>query len=114
MFSPRFLLLAVVTTFGLLLTSSAEACAADGKVAGVIVLNGTPLADGTIALYADDQFVGAKLKAGGRFTINRVPTGRYKVAITGKGVPAKYGSDERTPLTVEVQEGENTFDFDLR
>jgi hypothetical protein len=60
----------------------------------------------------DDPFVGAKVKDG-KYTVNRVPVGRYKVTFEGEGVPSKYASEDTSGLRVEVREGANTFDFRL-
>ena len=112
MFPMRFVLV-VVATFSLLLVSASAAIAADGKVNGLIVLGGKPI-PGKITFHLDDQFVGAKVKEDGKFKVNRVLVGKYKVTIEGKGVPAKFTSEDVSPLTVEVKEGDNTFDFDLQ
>ena len=69
---------------------------------------------GKITFHLDDQFVGAKANEDGKFKVNRVLVGKYKVTIEGKGVPAKFASEDVSPLTVEVKVGANTFDFDLQ
>ena len=113
MYPKRFLLAVVVATCGLLLASAPAAMADDAKVNGSITVGGAPLAAGKVTFHLDDQFVGSKVKDG-KYTVNRVPVGKYKVTIEGKGVPAKFTSDDITPLRVEVKEGTNTFDFDLK
>ena len=84
------------------------------SVSGRITLDGKPLAGGTIILYEarGDQFVGTKIKEDGRFEIDRVLVGKHKVAIESKGVPERYGS--KSALEVEVIEGANQLDFELR
>jgi hypothetical protein len=56
--------------------------------------------------------VGAKIKDG-KYSIDRVPPGRYVVVIQGMAVPDKFGSEDMSPLTAEVGEDGATFDFDL-
>lgn len=101
----------------------AAAIAADGTIAaedastttvdGTVVLDGKPLIGRVLFHLKDGQFVGAKLDKEGRFKIDRVPPGEWAVTIEGKGVPAKYTSDEATSLRAQVIEGGNTFDFEL-
>ena len=83
------------------------------SVTGKITLDGKPIADGKIFFYVgDDQFVGAKTQKDGTFKIDRIPAGTHKVAIEGKGVPARYGS--QSVLVVSVADGANQHDFELR
>ncbi len=116
MFTSRHSL--VVAVFALLafLIVGPHAAAGDktSSVTGKITLDGKPLPGGTIIFYpaGDDQFVGTKIKEDGSFKLDRVPVGKHKVAIESKGVPARYGS--KSALVVEVKEGANQFDFDLR
>ena len=97
---------------GLLLTPAPAATADDGKVEGRITVRGKPLA-GRVTFHLDDQFVGSKVNEVGKYKVNCVLVGRYKVTIEGKGVPAQFTFEDKTPLTVEVKEGGNTFDFAL-
>jgi len=108
----RLALAAVVATCGFLMASVPAALAADGKVEGRITLQGKPVT-GKVAFHLDDQFVGSKVNDAGNYKVNRVMVGTYKVTIEGKGIPAKFTSENVTPLTVEVKEGGNAFDFDL-
>jgi hypothetical protein len=92
---------------------AAPARAADAQVMGTVTLNGKPIAEGKVTFHlANDQFVGSKIKDG-RYLIERVPVGTRKVTIEGKGVPAKYGSEETSSLTAEVKKGAE-INFDLR
>lgn len=113
MYPVRSVLVAVVATCGLLIAAAPAALADDAKVNGRITLHGKP-ATAKVAFYLDDQFVGSKVNDEGKYKINRVMVGKYKVTIEGKGIPAKFTSEDVTPLTVEVKEGSNTFDFDLK
>jgi hypothetical protein len=98
--------------FVLALLASA-AVAGDARVSGVVTLDGKPIEAGKIIFHlADGEFVGAQVKADGKYTVSRVPAGAWKVSIEGKGVAAKYNS--ATELKVEVKEGPATIDFDLR
>ena len=76
-------------------------------------MRGKPII-GKITFHWDDQFVGAKVKEDGKFKVNRVMIGKYKVTIEGKDVPANFASEEDSSLTVEVKEGDNSFNFDLQ
>lgn len=94
-------------------TNAAVDAAELGAIAGAVTLEGKPLASGKIAFHgADGQFVGCKIKDG-KFKISYVGAGNMLVTIEGKGVPAKYGSEDSTFLMVEVREGDNTFEFSL-
>ena len=109
----RLVLLVMAAGCGLGLTTN-PACAADGKVAGAVAIDGKPLAAGKVIFHlANGQFVGSKVKDG-KYAIDRVPVGTQKVTFEGDGVPAKYSLDDKSPLTAEVKEGDGTFDFDLK
>jgi hypothetical protein len=109
---PRsWLVLAACLT---LLFSPPLATAGDGKVTGTITVNGKPLAAGKVIFHLDDgEFVGAKVKDGA-YKIGRVPEGTRKITIEGKGVPAKYASEDTSGLTSEVMVGDQTFDISLK
>jgi hypothetical protein len=86
------------------------------SVTGKVTLDGKPLAGGTIIFHAadDDQFVGTKIKEDGTYKVVRVPAGKYRVAIKSKGVPARYGSEDTSALTVEFAAGVHEHNFELR
>jgi hypothetical protein len=102
----------------MVLLSGARVSAADeelGTVEGTVTLNGKPLTDTTITFHLmDDQFVGAKVKDG-KYRVDRVPAGTVKVSIQSKkiAIPAKYASEETTPLSVEIKKGKGMVNFDL-
>jgi hypothetical protein len=99
---------------GLLSASAPCARAADAKATGKITVGGKPLAAGKVTFHLDNgQFVGAKVKDG-EYTVDRVPTGKLKVTVEGKGVPRAFASEDTSTLTVEVTEGAVTFDFILK
>lgn len=109
----RILLIGAFAIFGLISAASPAAGSEIGEAKGVVTLDGKPLADGKITLYRDNgQFVGAKIKDG-KFAIDFVPAGAFKVTLEGKDVPAKYGLEDASGLTVMVTAGKNVFDFNL-
>jgi hypothetical protein len=61
---------------------------------------------------ADGPIVGAQVTAG-KFSLQTVPIGKFSVTVDGNGVPAKYAA-QNCGLKVEVTEGANTLDFELR
>ena len=84
-----------------------------GAVEGKVVFKGKPLADGKIIFHLDNgQFVGCKIK-NGEYRIDQMPTGTRKVSVEAKGLPAKYSSEETTPLIVEIPGGKQNVDFEL-
>ena len=104
-----------VIAFGGLLTTMVPAVAtADGLVTGTITVDGKPLEKGKIAFHQrDGQFVGSIVK-NGRYSIPRVPVGELTVTIEGKGVPAKYGSEDQTWFRVRIVEDvPNQIDVEL-
>jgi len=66
-----------------------------------------------VTFHFGDEFVGAKIKDDGKYTVNRIAPGTYKVTIEGKHVPEKFTSDDRTPLVAEIKAGKNEIDFSL-
>jgi hypothetical protein len=98
----------------LLAARHAAADEATPAIGGFVTLDGKPFEAGKIIFYLDDdQFVGARIKTG-VYKVSRVPAGTWRVAIEAEGIPAKYSSEEATPLRVEVKAGTNHFDLDLR
>ena len=114
MFTARALLIALFLGCGTLATAAPPEAPAIAKVTGLATMRGKPVSKARFLLHhPDGQFVGAKINEEGRFTIGRVPVGAYKVTIEGPDIPAKYSSDEKSGLVVEVREGENAFEFNL-
>lgn len=114
MYTRRSVLIAMFTVGSLLVPAAAAVAGIDRSATGVIKVEGKLLETGKIAFYRDDgQFVGSKVKDG-KYTIDRIPAGTLRVTIEGEGVPNQYATEETTPLVVQLQEGENTFDFDLK
>jgi hypothetical protein len=119
MFTSRHSLVVAVFTLLAFLTAGPHVTAGDKttSVTGKITfLDGTPLAGGTIILYAagDDQFVGTKIKADGTYKIVRVPVGKHMVAIKSKGVPARYGSEDTSAIVLDVIGTETRGQYDIK
>ncbi len=107
-----------------------------GRVAGRITLEGQPVTEGMVYLTAPERGIGASAPLGedGRYAIpDPVEVGDYVVSIgIAPGpdprpedgppqasappidIPQKYRSERTTDLTVTVQKGSNTADFDLQ
>lgn len=104
----------LITSF--VLTGASTAAAVEiGGSRGAVTLDGQPLTSGKITLYRDDgQFFGSKIKQG-KYAIDCVPAGQFRVTIEGKGVPAKYGIEDASSITVTVATTTNlnVFDFAL-
>lgn len=86
--------------------------------AGVVTLDGQPLAKGSVTL------VGLDMKAprvfvldvkDGKYTAKKpVPVGRYAVSISGVKVPVKYHQPGTSGITLTVTDKVNSFDLALR
>jgi mannose-6-phosphate isomerase-like protein (cupin superfamily) len=100
------------------------------KVAGLVTLNGQPLAGAAVRLVGEKGRTATGVTdENGRYKIKTdeendgVAPGRYRVVITAptpkqtaqpKGtLPAKYASPDVSGLMVEVVEGSNVFDLEL-
>ena len=115
MFTPRSVLLALLAAWGLLLLSATPTFAADGKVVGRVTFKGKPLAGARVIFHLGKaQFVGSKTDKDGSYAVDRVPAGAYKVTIEGTDIPARYSSEDKSSLKVEIREGANDLHFDLR
>ncbi|HEV3440747.1 MAG TPA: carboxypeptidase-like regulatory domain-containing protein [Gemmata sp.] len=97
-----------------LLAAPSHALAADGKLSGNVTLNGKLLVEGKITFHmANGQFVGSTIKDG-KYLIDRVPVGSFKVTVEGEGVPVAFASAKTTSLAVEVTEGPTNLDFNIK
>ncbi|HMF12529.1 MAG TPA: hypothetical protein VKE94_09495 [Gemmataceae bacterium] len=102
-----------------------EKAAASAEVKGRVTFNGKPVAGGTITLVPAKENgvkpIAADVKEDGTYILEKVPPGEYKVKIApsagqekAKGAaPAKYRSDETSPLKVTVSKGRNAYDVEL-
>src|SRR5262249_26158550 len=100
----RFSMALALISLAVALIANHPAGADEGSstVKGTVTLDGKPLGSGRIFFHLkNDQFVGAKIKDG-RYSVERVPAGTWRITVEGDGVPAKYSSDEKSPLQVEV------------
>lgn len=108
-----------------------------GSVAGLVIVDGQPLINGTITFIPAAE--GSKLLTmaasikDGKYNVEKVPMGSYKVSIssphvvgkkkvydkadspsadlTVESLPARY--NEKTLLSATVKEGANKLDFEL-
>ena len=115
MFATRSAWFAVLALCCLLTSAAPSVANANGGVNGSITLDGKPLAAGKIAFHRENgQFVGSKVKDG-KFAIDRVPAGTFRVTLEGKGIPRAYTSEDTSALVVQVvEDNPNRFDFDLK
>jgi hypothetical protein len=109
----KIFIAAAVAISGLLLAAAPAAKDIDAKVTGTITFNGKPLSAVKVTFHFGDEFVGAKIKDDGRYTVSRIASGTYKVTVEGKHVPLKFTSDDKTPLVAEIKAGKNEIDFAL-
>jgi hypothetical protein len=111
----KIFIAAAVAISGLLLAAATATAAkdTDAKVTGTITFNGKPLSSAKVTFHFGDEFVGAKIKDDGRYTVSRISSGTYKVTVEGKHVPLKFTSDDKTPLVAEIKAGKNEMDFAL-
>ena len=102
-----------------------------GSLSGNVTYNGQPVTAGVVTLVNDQAGMGAsgELDASGRYRIESVRTGQYKVAIHRQppppesgpevfrswklNIPEKYQDLESSGLSATVSEGKNTADFSL-
>ncbi len=83
-------------------------------VSGIVTLRGKPLERARIIFHLDnDQFVGAKIRDG-KYRVERVPPGRWKVTVEAEGLPARYASEEQSALMVEIPKDEPRQTVDLQ
>jgi hypothetical protein len=106
----RVLLIAVVV----LLFLSNLAQAEDASIKGVVAYKGMPF-EGKITFHAENkQFVGSPIAEDGKYAIDLLRPGKYKVTFEGKGISPKYKDADTTPIVIEVKAGKNADgDFSL-
>jgi hypothetical protein len=98
-----------------LLFSTSFARAGDGKISGTVTFKGKSVEAAKVVFHLENgEFVGAKIKEDGTYSLSRVPAGAWKITIEGKDVPAKYASEETSGLTFTVKEGSSKLDIELR
>jgi hemoglobin len=104
---------------------TSEGKKAEATVVGHVTYRGQPL-PGTITLTAKDGTVASgAIDEDGAFKVEAVKPGSYKVTVKGSGdkdkdvrvpakIPANYSDPRKTDLTVDVKEGKQTADFELK
>ena len=105
-----------------------------GIVAGNVTFRGKPVASGVVSFENKSEGVGATAKiADGKFTVEGpISAGHYQVTVLPPqiepplpgapppvikdpaDIPAKYRSTVTSDLAVDIHEGENKVDFDLK
>jgi hypothetical protein len=94
---------------------AASGLAADAKVSGKVNLNGKPLVEGEVIFHPEKgKAVSAKLAKDGTYSVARIPAGRYKICVKGKGVPDKFSEPAKTPLVAELKDGASKLDIELK
>jgi len=92
--------------------------AKDGEVKGKLTLDGKPVAKATVQFNSDKgDTVSGKTGDDGTYTATKVKPGSYKISIKGEDaakLPEKFGDAKTSGLTVEVKEGSNTHDINLK
>jgi hemoglobin len=84
-----------------------------GSVAGRVTLNGKPLAKGTVTLVdKDGKKLTAAVAADGTYSVDNVPPGEYKMAVSGG--PAKFADAATSGLTLMVTKDKQTHDIELK
>lgn len=92
------------------------------KMSGTVTLDGQPVSAGKVTLHAiGGNYTAESAIENGRFTLEVLRPGDYAVTVSEvptaggeAGVPAaKLGDPATTPLTVEIQKGENRIDLEL-
>lgn len=97
-----------------------------GSIKGHLTWNAKPVGMATITLQNPTLGRGASVEIdpSGSFFFKKIETGFYEVSITptmtgqpesgGFPLPAKYRTGDKSELTFEVKEGENTLNLDLK
>ena len=137
MASFKALRLLAVGTVVILLTMAGCGGADWGYLEGTVLLNGQPAGPGTISLEPmEGDRAGAIASFGedGKFAVRSAgrkegaPTGEYRVLIYGgenfgeeqrgprteSKIPARYSNPSTSELTVTIERGSQTVNFDLK
>lgn len=89
------------------------------QLSGIVSFQGVPIKNGVILITPNNPSESAAstpIVNGAYIMKSHVVPGRYSVCIKDyrAGFPARYGLPNASGLTVDVREGMNTMDFDLR
>ena len=89
-----------------------------GTVKGMVTLDGQPLAAAEVTVVTLDlprpRVFTAKVADGAYAFADALPTGKYVLIVTGKGVPEKFGTTLTSGLRVEVAGGPSELNLDLK
>jgi len=94
--------------------------AKDSTVSGKVTVKGQPLAAGTVTFVLQggkDEKIATSVVKDGTFAVKGLAPGKYSIAVIGKpaaSVPAKFGSEETSGLTLTVLAGPNEFNIELK
>jgi hypothetical protein len=102
--TSRFLAASALVSLAVSLLANHPTAAAEpsSTVKGIVTLEGKPLASGRIFFHLkNDQFVGARIKDG-KYSVERVPAGTWRITVEGEGVPVRYSSDEKSGIEMKV------------
>jgi hypothetical protein len=98
--------------------SAKPPAAKTGQVKGLVTLDGQPLAAAEVAVVTLDlprpRVFTAKVTNGAYAFADELPTGKYVLIVTGKGVPEKFGTTLTSGLRVEVAGGPSELNLDLK
>ncbi len=90
----------------------------DAGSSGTVTVAGKPLAAGELTIVSTTLAVPrvftTTVKDGAYRFVKAIPTGRYRVIITGEGVPAKYHTVTTSALVLEFGRGPVTIDLNLK
>jgi hypothetical protein len=87
-----------------------------GTITGKVTYQGKPLSDGFVNFSTEDRKIETKINADGTYSIRRLPVGTVKVHIESKtvAIPKKYASSKTSGLKIEVKEGNQEINIDLK
>jgi len=101
----------VAVTFMLAAIHVCHAAEKSGEIEGTVTIKGKPLAEGKITFhFANGQFAGSPIKDG-KYNVDVISSGKCKITVEGKGVPAKFLSADTSGLAMEIQSGKNQYDI---
>ena len=86
----------------------------EASIAGRVTLKGQPFPKGKVTFHPDKgKSASTGTIADGTYSLKRVPAGKLRVTIEGKGVAPMFKGLKTTPLVVEAKPGQNQFDIEL-
>jgi hemoglobin len=91
--------------------------AVTASVHGHITFEGKPLMGGTIVFTNKEGKVEGKIAADGTYKVEGTKVGGYAVSINGakeNAIPAKYKGPETSGIVVDIKDGKQTIDLELK